>query len=145
MFLALSLMAFPAFAADEPAWQIEITTSGGFAGDGDGDLAVSANGRLVIRPGCALRLTEKDLREVAALVEKAKPREWKASYVRPENANGCCDMIRMTLAMTRSGTRWTSTWFDDHLPLPTDLEAIVNALWAAQPANLRSRYRQQCK
>jgi hypothetical protein len=143
--LVLFLTALTAAGADEPAWQIEITTSGGFTGHGAGDLTTSADGRLVLRPGCALRLTEKDLRDVGTLVEKAKPREWKASYVRPTNPNGCCDMIRMTLTLTRGGTRWTSTWFDDHLPLPADLEAIVSMLWTAQPANLRSRYRQQCK
>ena len=141
MFLAALLLLV---ATDEPAWKIEITTSGGFAGHGSGSLTVVADGTVIVRPGCRLRLSADDLKKLNELIEKAKPREWKASYVVPTNPAGCCDMIGMTMTLTRGGARWTSTWFDDHLPFPPDLDAIVSALWGP-PTAIRSRYKAQCK
>ena len=133
-------------AADEPAWRIEITTTGGFTGHGSGSLNVAADGTLIIKPGCRLGLTAEDLKTLNELVEKAKPREWKSSYVTPTNPSGCCDMIGTTLTITRHGSKWTSTWFDDHLPLPADLDTIVSTLWAAStPTTIRGRYKAQCK
>jgi hypothetical protein len=128
---------------DEPAWKIEITTTGGFTGRGAGSMTVAADGNIVVRPGCKLRLSAEDLKKLGELIEKAKPQEWKASYAVPANPNGCCDMIGYTLTMTRAGTRRTATWYDDHLPFPPDLDAIVSALWGA-PAAMRSRYKTQC-
>ncbi len=136
--------AIPLFAADEPGWRIEVTTSGGFTGRGTGGITVSSDGALAIRSDCTLHLVESDLHDVRALVEKAKPQEWKPSYVKPTNPNGCCDMVKTTLTMTRGGARWTSTWFDDHLPMPPDLEAIVSALFDPGSKSLRSRYKPQC-
>ena len=108
-------------------------------------LNVAADGTLTIKPGCRLRLTNDDLKTLGELVEKAKPREWKPSYVTPTNPTGCCDMIGTTLTITRRGSKWTSTWFDDHLPLPPDLDAIVSTLWAPNPTTIRGRYKAQCK
>jgi hypothetical protein len=139
MFLPVVALLLTAVAADEPAWRIEITTSGGLTGLGAGRLAIAADGTLLPRPDCGVRLTAEDLKAVGELVRKAKPREWKPSYIRSTNPYGCCDMIKMTLTLTRGGSRWTSTWFDDHLPLPADLDAIVSALWAPT-TSIRSRY-----
>src|SRR6266536_957376 len=144
MFLPIVALLL-AVAADEPAWRIEITTNGGFTGRGSGSLNVAADGTLTIKPGCRLGLTAEDLKTLNELVEKAKPREWKPSYVTPTNPTGCCDMIGTTLTITRRGSKWTSTWFDDHLPLPADLEAILSALWMPGPTTIRGRYKAQCK
>ena len=139
MLLPIVALLLTAAAADEPAWRIEITTTGGFTGRGAGGLVITADGNLTPRPDCGARLTADDLKAIGELVRKAKPREWKPSYVTPMNPHGCCDMIKTTLTLTRGGSRWTSTWFDDHLPLPADLAAVVTALWAPTPS-IRSRY-----
>jgi hypothetical protein len=144
MFLQIVALLL-AVAADPPAWKIEVTTTGGFAGQGSGSLTAAADGFITIRPGCRLRLAADDLKAIGELVDKAKPREWKPSYVVPTNPNGCCDMIGTTLTITRRGSKWTSTWFDDHLPLPADLEAIVDAVWKPVPTTIRGRYKAQCK
>jgi hypothetical protein len=141
--IALALAAFSAFNADEPAWRIEISTSGGVTGRGVGGMSVSADGALAPRSGCALRLTESDLRAISELVDKAKPEEWKPSYVTPANPHGCCDQVKTTLTLTRGEKRWTSTWYNDHLPMPADLEAIADALFS-NPKSVRSRYKAQC-
>ena len=142
----LPIVAFLlAVAADEPAWRIEITTTGGFTGHGSGALTVDADGSLTTRPGCRLRLTAADLKTLGELVAKSKPQEWKPSYVQPANPHGCCDMIGTTLTLTRGNSRWTSSWFDDHLPLPQDLDAIVSAVWAPAPTTIRARYKAQCQ
>ena len=135
-----------AVSADQPAWRVEITTSGGFAGQGAGNMAVAADGNLNLRNGCALTLTAGDLKAIRDLVAKAKAAQWKPSYVRPQNPNGCCDMIKTTVTLTRAGRKWTSTWFSDHDALPADLDALMSALWwAPQTPAIRERYESRCK
>src|SRR5881396_2793104 len=101
MFLPVVALLLVAAAVDEPAWRVEITTSGGFTGHGAGSLSIAADGNLTPRPDCGVRLTADDLKSIDVLVRKAKPREWKPSYVTPTNPHGCCDMIKMTLTLTR--------------------------------------------
>ena len=132
-------------AADEPAWRIEITTSGGFAGQGAGRLTVSADGKLILPKDCNLRLAADDLKTIGELVRKAKPQEWKPSYVQPMNPSGCCDMIKTTVTLKRGASKWTSTWYDDHDPLPSDLDAIMTAVWGSEPTSIRNHYEPQCK
>ena len=143
MFLQIVALLI-AVAADEPAWRVEITTSGGFVGHGAGGLVITPDGKLVLRRGCELAMTADDLKTIGELVAKARPEQWKPSYVQPTNPEGCCDMIRTTLTVTRGGKRWTSTWFDDHGVMPADLDAIVSAVWST-PKSIGSRYRTQCK
>jgi hypothetical protein len=133
-------------SGDSPAWRVEITTTGGFAGRGQGSLNIAADGALNFHSTCGQRLGADDLKPIAILVTKAKPEQWKASYVRPSNPNGCCDMIKTTLTLTRGGRKWTSTWYSDHDALPADLDALINALWLApQPSpSIRERYERLC-
>jgi hypothetical protein len=144
MFLPILALIVTTATAAEPAWRIDITTSGGFTGHGAGGLTVAADGKIRLQMGCELRLAPDDLKAVAALVGKAKPQDWKRSYARAENPSGCCDMIRTTVTMTRGGSQWTTTWFSDRGPLPADLDALVNAVWSS-PAGIHTRYKAQCK
>ena len=134
-------------SADSPAWRVEITTSGGFAGQGEGSLNVAADSKLSLGTYCATMLAGDDLKAIAALVAKAKPERWKASYVRPQNPSGCCDMIKTTLTLTRGGKKWTSTWYSDHDALPADLDALMTALWwtPEKAETIRERYERRCK
>src|SRR5689334_6877551 len=124
-----------------PAWRVEITTTGGIAAH-EGSLTIDADGKLSLGTDCATTVAADDLKAIAALVAKAKAEQWKASYVRPQNPNGCCDMIKTTLTLTRGGKKWTSTWYSDHDALPADLDALTTALWLAPqpPPSIRERY-----
>jgi hypothetical protein len=144
MFLHAVVLLLALTTPDEP-WRIEITTSGGFAGHGAGGAVVTAGGALQMQRDCELRLSADDVKSLAELVTKAKPQDWKPSYANPANPNGCCDMIQTTLTLTRSGKKWTSSWYNDHLPLPADLEAILAAVWSSETKSVAERYRPQCK
>jgi hypothetical protein len=133
-------------STDSPAWRVEIATSGGFVGRGAGTLTVDADGKLILTE-CATTLTDEDLKTLRQLVAKAKAEQWQPSYVRPENPNGCCDMIQTTLTLTRGAKKWTSAWYSDHDKLPADLDALMTALWLApqQGQSIRERYERRCK
>src|SRR5262249_28661997 len=117
----------------------------GFAGQGAGRLTVSADGKLILPKDCNLRLAADDLKTIGELVRKAKPQEWKPSYVQPMNPSGCCDMIKTTVTLRRGALKWTSTWYKDHDPLPPDLDAIMTAVGGSDPTSIRTHSEPQCK
>jgi hypothetical protein len=143
----------PALISVTP-WTVEITTDGGLDGRGSGALKLSNDGTLTVTPprakhACTYQLTQDEMLPIGDLVGSANPQQWLASYADASNPNGCCDMIRTTLVLTRDDVRpnvgYTASWYDAHRPLPADLAAIADALFSgAKPASLRARYIPLC-
>src|SRR5260221_5070091 len=92
-------------------WKIEITTSGGFTGSGNGGLIVSADGTLIItfgsNPGakrCSYQLSADELRALDAVVRSSRPQSWNECYSLANINTHCCDLIRTNLTLsTRAG------------------------------------------
>lgn len=133
-------------AAPKRPWRIELTSSGGFAGRGAGDYAIDSDGKVTARlfsgKACSYTAGPDDLRRIEALLAKARPREWKESYV-PENR--CCDRIEYTLTYDEAGTKTTTTWIDDPLPMPADLVALSNAIVGGDATSVRMQATERCK
>ncbi|HEY8133913.1 MAG TPA: hypothetical protein VII12_18695 [Thermoanaerobaculia bacterium] len=140
-------VAHPAALAGD--WKIEITSSGGITGGGNGGLIVSSDGVLIITWGstpqskrCSFQLTADELRTVDAAVRSARPTAWAECYSLADVNTHCCDLIRTTLSLSvRSGRDlYITSWLME--PLPSDLQTLFALLRG--PASLDARYRSLC-
>ena len=111
-------------------WKLELTTSGGFTGRGNGAIAIGSDGALVVRaPGggaeCSFTATADELKRFESLIANARPEKWRDTYA-PENK--CCDRIEYVLTLTIAKKTYTTNWIDAPLPMPKDLSALAAAL-----------------
>jgi hypothetical protein len=134
-----------------PDWKIEITTSGGFTGGGNGGLIVSADGTLVITLGngtaskrCTYRLKTDELQPLDAIVRTSRPRSWMECYSLANVDTHCCDLIRTNISLSaRAGADlYITSWLLGSEGLPQDLKALIELLRG--PGSLDARYRQLC-
>jgi hypothetical protein len=130
-------------------WKIEISTTGGFTGGGNGGLIVSSDGNLVITfgasPGskrCTFQLTKGELQMIDAAVRSANPAVWSECYSLADMRTHCCDLIRTTLSLSLRGGRdqYVTSWLMS--VLPTDLQSLYDVLRG--PAGIDARYRPLC-
>ncbi len=142
----LLLIACTSAPADRP-WKIELTSSGGFAGRGNGAFGIDSTGAITITTSdprqCAFTATADELRRFETLIDKARPESWRPSYV-PENK--CCDRFEWTLKLEQGGKTYETEWIDDPLPMPNELTALAEAITSHRDAaSLRSRYYERCR
>jgi hypothetical protein len=140
-------------------WTFTMTEEGGFAYryqrvtvDSKGSVSVVPNPRTA---ACSFTLSAAETQQLDALITGARPASWATSYVRPENPNGCCDQIHTTVQLIRKEadatgssrqTVYTTDWYSDHNPLPSDLNALFDRLFTngLEPAALFPRFAPQC-
>ncbi|HJQ35747.1 MAG TPA: hypothetical protein VKB93_01280 [Thermoanaerobaculia bacterium] len=117
-------------------WTIEITEEGGVAYRYH-RVALDSGRNVYIQPNvrtnaCRFTLDESEAEELSALVRSADAAGWAASYARADNPNGCCDQILTKVRLIRgelgpngvADVTYTTQWFSDHPPLPSDLEEL---------------------
>ena len=130
-------------------WKIEITTDGGFTGNGSGGLLVSSDGILVMTLGpsstakrCTFQLSKSELQVIDAAVRSANPAAWLECYSLADVKTHCCDLIRTTLSLTTNSGRDQSvtSWLNG--TLPSDLQALLDVLRGS--AGVDVRYRPLC-
>lgn len=131
------------YATPKKPWRVEVKTSGGLAGRGTGDYAIDSEGNVTARlfngQSCSFKI---DPKAIETLLAKARPGEWKASYV-PENP--CCDRIEYVLTYDQAGDVVTTKWIDDPLPMPADLVALSQAIVGGEASSLRMQSTERCK
>ncbi|HEX2835771.1 MAG TPA: hypothetical protein VHW00_22370 [Thermoanaerobaculia bacterium] len=138
LMLILSLTSCAASQSTAPAtpWKLELTTSGGITGRGNGSVSLDSGGALAVttiaNKSCSFEASADELRRFTELLAAARPGNWKESYA-PENR--CCDRIEYTLSYDAAGTVTKSSWIDDPLPMPDDLTALSEALSALKNAH----------
>ena len=129
-------------------WKVEITTDGGFSGQGSGNVTVSSNGTLVItllnKKECNYQLTAGELQALNAAIANARPATWSECYSLADVSTHCCDLIRTTFSLSANGDRskYVTSWLTGVPPLPLDLQNIVDLLRG--PAGIDTRYRALC-
>jgi hypothetical protein len=141
-----------AHPAQLPAdWKIEITTSGGFTGNGNGGLILTADGTLVITLGngpaskrCSYQLSAPELQALDSVVRSARPQSWMECYSLANVGTHCCDLIRTSLSLsTRDGRDlYVTSWLTGSEGFPQDLKSLIDLLRG--PASLDARYRPLC-
>lgn len=142
-FLLLLTACTASHATPKKPWRVEVTTTGGIHGRGTGDYAIDSDGKVTARlfdgRPCTFT-TSPD--PIEALLAKARPGEWKESYV-PENA--CCDRYEYTLAYDEAGAKTTTKWIDDPLPMPDDLVALSQAMVGGDETSIRMQAAGRCQ
>ncbi len=132
-------------------WKIEIATSGGFTGSGNGGLIVSADGTLVLTFGngpaakrCTFQLSAQELQALDTVVRSARPQSWMECYSLANFNTHCCDLIRTSFSLSaRSGADvYVTSWLTAAEGLPQDLKTLIEMLRG--PASLDARYRPLC-
>ncbi|HEX8617043.1 MAG TPA: hypothetical protein VF911_05590 [Thermoanaerobaculia bacterium] len=142
----LLLMSCAASQNSQPPagpWSVQVTTSGGITGRGNGSWAIASDGKVAVTSmsgkSCAFDATAEQRARFGSLLANARPDTWSASYA-PENR--CCDRIEYTMTIEESGKQRKVEWIDDPLPMPRDLSAIVNAVTGVP--SLRTEYGDKC-
>lgn len=127
--------------AGEGAWAFRLTTSGGFAGVGTGNIQINSEGEVIATPpaigvtpqrasSCKSQLAGDELERLSRWVAAANPSLWSAKYVEPSNLDGCCDQIKTNVTLTRrepggSERTYTTFWYTRSSNLlPADLAAL---------------------
>ena len=109
-------------------WKLELTTSGGFTGQGSGAITVDSAGAIHVKQPfhgeCDARATAAEVAGFEALLKDARPAKWRESYM-PENQ--CCDRVSFHLTLTIADRSWTTEWMSPE-PMPKDLAAIGDEL-----------------
>ena len=140
-----------AHPAQLPAdWKIEITTSGGFTGSGNGGLIVTADGTLTITPfgnnsasrRCSYQLSAQELQGLDAAVRSARPQSWMECYSLANVNTHCCDLIRTSLSLSTGRDLYVTSWLTGSEGFPQDLKSLIDQLRG--PASLDTRYRPLC-
>lgn len=145
----LTMMVLAACAASQSKpktpWRLELVTSGGIAGRGNGNYVIDSEGNIAITSMsgtvCKFTATGDELARFNALLAAATPNAWKESYM-PENP--CCDRFQYDLTLEQAGAKHVTTWVDDPAPMPKDLADIANALTGGTDS-LRVRYQERCR
>lgn len=116
-------------------WKLELTTSGGFTGQGSGSITLDSGGAIHVttpfRGACDARATAAELARFETLLANARPKKWRESYM-PQNR--CCDRVDYHLAVTIVDQSWKTEWMPPE-PMPKDLTALGDELVKA----MRSR------
>ncbi|HJQ40676.1 MAG TPA: hypothetical protein VKB93_26355 [Thermoanaerobaculia bacterium] len=109
-------------------WKAELTTGGGFTGQGTGSITLDSGGAIHVttpfRGACEARASAKELARFEALLGNARPQKWRDSYM-PKNR--CCDRVDFHLTLTIAEQSWTAEWMPPE-PMPKDLSAIGDEL-----------------
>jgi hypothetical protein len=158
--LALSSFAAPprrAVARPAPrlvSWNVTIASSGGLAPGSRTGVVVDSSGTVTLldsigHPICSGALSRDELDQLTALIAQASPSAWAASYALPGNPDGCCDQTRTDVRLARTvegqpAGSYQTYWFDDHMALPADLNALHARIYGPDSTSLRSRYESQC-
>lgn len=147
LLLIMSLLNSCAAAHSTPPkpWRLEIATSGGITGRGNGTYSIHSDGAVsatfINGRSCTFQASAADLKKIEALLADAKPSQWKAAYI-PENP--CCDRIEYALTLDEAGTVTKTRWIDDPPPMPKDLTAIGEAIISGADS-LRAHAAEQCR
>lgn len=116
-------------------WSLKLTTSGGFAGVGTGNLSVNSEGDFTyeepsprqIRKGCKSKLTPTQLQLISDAVAQSDPKEWN----RPDLNIAAPDAFgyKLELRMGSDSEMKTVQWYDNTKDkLPSDLKRLSDVV-----------------
>lgn len=135
--LFLSLLLACASRTQPPeTWRIDLTTSGGITGRGTGSLSITHDGEVMVTSmageRCRFGATDEELSRMTSAVAALAPAPPRRSFAPPDR---CCDRIDYTLKVDRDGAQTTIDWIDDPLPMPADVQVLVDAVNALRRAH----------
>lgn len=117
-------------------WSLKLTTSGGFAGVGTGNLSVDSEGKFnyeepmspqQVRKGCKGTLYNRQLQPLLDAVAQSNPKEWN----RPDLNMAAPDAFKykLELRMGSDSEPVTVQWYDNTTDkLPADLKRLSDVI-----------------
>jgi len=114
-------------------WWIALSTSGGFAGIGRGNLTVDSKGKYSYyepssqntRKGCDSKFTNRQLQPISDAVTNSHPKEWD----KPGLNVAAADAFGYKLELKTAGQTLTVQWYDNTRDqLPDDLKRLSDLL-----------------
>jgi hypothetical protein len=115
-------------------WSVRLTTSGGFAGVGTGNISVDSDGAYKYQPPgrpqpekkvCEGKLTPEQLRAISDAVRKTNPDGWDVPGVKVPAP----DAFGYKLELTADGRTSAVEWYDNTIDkLPDDLKQLSMVL-----------------
>lgn len=131
-----------------PSWLIQLKTSGGFAGRGNGNVEITSTGQITYEAPrvpnspsspCKGKLSDEDLRQLKDLVAHNNADDWK----KPDLNVAAPDAFSYKLILKRDQETFEVTWYDntqDKLPERLkNLLAVINAAKDKQAKQCTSR------
>jgi len=137
--LFLGLLLLSGSCGPEPVrqkgpWSLKLTTSGGFAGIGTGNLSVDSDGNTAyeapvppnqVRKGCQGKLYKEKFDPINDAVERVNPKGWS----QPELNVAAPDAFGYKLELHRGSDITTVQWYDNTRDkLPEDLKRLSDVL-----------------
>jgi hypothetical protein len=131
--MVLGVAACGSSAPEQFRWHLDLDSTGGIGGRGQGHLVVTSEGKVVTsRSGrsCSASLDAGELRSIQQAVGSVAPGNWQTEYL-PAKTQQCCDRISWHLEVTLEmpgGTKRSAYahWHEDALhQLPPDLRTLA--------------------
>jgi hypothetical protein len=137
LLLAWAAPAAMALEADSGSWSVGVTTSGGFAGIGRGNVLVDSGGKVMaaraapagrLGGSCEGTLSEAERRRIAAAVKGGKPEGWAAA----KSKIAAPDAFGYVLELRQGEEAHEAAWYDNTADrLPPDLKELYASVAAA--------------
>ncbi len=140
-------------------WSLEIVSTGGITGGGFGDIRITSDGKLVVGQfvpngkTCELLLLQNELASLFQTVKALRASAWVSSYIPADTRAMCCDVIFLTVTLTRteqdpgSSIKYLVTYRTQMISfasnIPGDL-AGLRALLLGDPDGYLTRYQHLC-
>jgi len=131
--MVLCVAACGSGAPEQFRWRLELESTGGVGGQGQGHVIVTSDGKVVAsRSGrsCSANLDADELRSIQQAVGSVAPGNWRTEYL-PSKAQQCCDRISWHLEVTLNmgdGAKRSAyaDWHEAALhQLPPDLRTLA--------------------
>jgi len=131
--IVLCVAACGSDAPEQFHWRLDLNSTGGNGGQGEGHVVVTSDGKVVSsRSGrtCTATLDADELRSIQQAVGSVAPGNWGADYLPPKTED-CCDRISWHLEVTLEmpGGEKRSAYADWHEAamhqLPPDLRTLA--------------------
>jgi hypothetical protein len=137
LILLLTTLLLPGCSASQSqsdSWSIQVKTSGGFTGRGNGNVQIDSQGHIIYdkpaipnKPAspCKGSLSQEDLREIKDAVEHTKPQGWKVAGLDIAAPDAYGYDLKLQIGTESHQVRWYDNTTDQ---LPGDLKALYNAV-----------------
>jgi hypothetical protein len=145
VFLMMSLMSACASMPSPQAetteirfWNVQIKTSGGFAGVGNGAVSVSSDGTAVVTKPvargatavpCKGQLKAAELKKIRDAISQSKPDGWKVAEFDVAAPDAFGYVLTLQTETAADKREFTAIWYDNTFAkLPTDLKYLTEVI-----------------
>lgn len=120
---------------EQPRWTLRLTTSGGFAGLGRGNLSVNSEGNVEfqtqdanrVRKGCTTKFSARQLQPISDVVVQTRPELWARLNLRQAAPDAFG--YQLELETGASPQSFSIEWYDNTADrLPADLQRLSSVL-----------------